>query len=128
MEPAWLIALLFGASVWLTDCAQEKREKTTKRMPKRAAQVFSVILCAQFFYVVATIEELFACKSWLGCNSRGAFWTSLDKMLGAIPMTPDLAFWIILLAQGIFFPVMARIENHVQKPYFYSKRTDMGDF
>jgi len=104
----------FAFSFWLIAHAQEAREKDGERMPKILAQIFGVVACAHLFYLVASIEQLFACDFRAGCEKQGVFWAGLQESLGAIPVTADLFFWLLLFVNGTFAVVMMLWEKRAQ--------------
>ena len=106
-----IMGVLGGLSFRLTGWAQEYRGRKGKRMPEMAAQIFGTILCAELFYLLATIENMFACGSWQGCDDLGAYWAGLQEVLGSIPATPELIFWIIFASQLLLCAVMAKIDR-----------------
>lgn len=113
-ETLAIIGVLAGISFWFTGWAQEIRERDGNRMPERAAQIFGTILCAELFYLVATVEHMFGCGSWHGCDSQGVYWAGLQQVMASIPVTPNLVFWIILVSQLLFCAVMAKADKEAQ--------------
>ncbi len=108
-----IIGVLASLAFTLTRWAQRWRSKKGNKMPEVAAQVFGTILCAELFYLVATIERMFAYASWQGCEDPGIYWAGLQEILGSIPATPDVVFWIILFSQVPLRAVMAKIDKRV---------------